>query len=124
MSKLKDLIGDNDTERMIDLFQILDDERTGNIDVIYNAMILARKITRNRHNSIIVCNVRIRGVDFYNSNSERHRKDIHISEELEIKITRAIGRSKLFNNLIALRSVNVPHATLHKALCCCMKLSY
>jgi hypothetical protein len=106
MSRLKDLIGENDSQRMVDLFHILDNEETGNIDVIYLDMILARKIIRSRYNKLTVSNVKIRGVDYYNNNSEKHRNDKSIDQSLKVQIKKALEEVKVLNRLMTLRVVN------------------
>jgi hypothetical protein len=117
MSRLKDLIGENDSQRMVDLFQILDNEETGNIDVIYLDMILARKIIRSRYNKLTVSNVKIRGVDYYNNNSEKHRNDKSIDQSLKVQIKKALEEVKVLNRLMTLRVVNPIPSHFHEVFC-------
>ena len=117
MSRLKDLIGENDSQRMVDLFQILDNEETGNIDVIYKDMILARKIIRSRYNKLTVSNVKIRGVDYYNKNSEKHRDDKPIDQSLKVQIKKALREVKALNRLMTLRVDNPMPSPFHQAFC-------
>jgi hypothetical protein len=117
MSRLKDLIGENDSQRMVDLFQILDNEETGNIDAIYKDMILARKIIWSRYNNLTVSNVKIRGVDYYNNNSERHINNNPIDQSLTVQIKKAIQEVKALNRLMTLRVVHPIPTYFHQVFC-------
>ena len=115
MSKLKSIIGDGNDQRMIELFNILDDERTGNIDDVYHDMLLARKIILNPYNTFTVSSVQIRGVDFYNNNSERNREVTVVDEKLKLLLNIAIEKLALFDILMPFRFINATMSPFYQA---------
>lgn len=120
MTKLEALIGEGKDQRIIELFQILDDESTGSIDDIYKSLSLATKIVRSRFNNLTVTNVRIGGVDYYNNCSDRHQKDKSISEELRNNVKNTIRSADLSNQLSDLKFVNTTPTALNMAFYNCV----
>jgi hypothetical protein len=51
----------------MELFQILDDEDTGDIEDVYEDMLLARKIMLSKYNRLNIVGVIIRSVYYYNN---------------------------------------------------------
>ena len=98
MDKFEALTHEASNTRLVELYQILETYESKNVGEIYDDMKMARKIMLNRYNKFSVIGVTIRGVCFYNNNSDRlsgdtitalpcrqhycpttHKKNIHLN---------------------------------------------
>ena len=67
MSRLQSFLENASDTRLMELFQILDDEETGDVDDVYKDMLLARKIMLSKYNRLNIVGVTIRSVYYYNN---------------------------------------------------------
>ena len=118
MSRLESFLENASDTRLMELFQILDDEETGDVDDVYKDMLLARKIMLSKYNRLNIIGVTIRSVYYYNNKSKRYGNYNAIDKKLQMRVKQIIEKSDKPNMIMPLRYINSPICLFHKVFCC------
>ena len=116
MSKLDDLIRNGGEKRLMELFEVLDNEDTGNIDDVYRSVQLAMKLILSPHNPFDTTCVKINGVDYYNNNSEISKNNSDMSPQIELKVEKIMSHSRNIDNQNRFKTVNSNLCKFNKVL--------
>jgi hypothetical protein len=119
MSRLQSFLGDASDTRLMELFQILSDEKTGDIEDVYKDMLLARKIMLSKYNKFNINGIVVRAVYYYNNRNERHDNNHVENKELNILIKQTIEELTKLNILMPfIRTINTPVSLFHEVFWC------
>ena len=97
MNRLQSFLENASDTRLMELLQILDDEETGDIDDVYQDMLLARKIMLSKYNRLNIIGVTIRSVYYYNNKSKRYENYNAIDKKLQMRVKQIIEKSDKSN---------------------------
>ena len=117
MSRLESFLENASDTRLMELFQILDDEETGDVDDVYQDMLLARKIMLSKYNRLNIIGVTIRSVYYYNNKSKRYGNYNAIDKKLQMRVKHIVEKSDKPNMTMPM-GVNSPICLFHEVFCC------
>jgi hypothetical protein len=118
MDKFEALTYEANNTRLVELYQILETDESKNVGEIYDDMKMARKIMLSRYNRFSVIGVTIRGVCFYNNNSDRYHYQNFIDEKSKNLIQITINKFTTINILMPFKTVHNSLSMFNETLFC------
>ena len=116
MDKFEALTHEASNTRLVELYQILETDESKNVGEIYDDMKMARKIMLSRYNRFSISGVTIRGVCFYNNNSNSYHNQNSIDEKSKNLIHITINKFTAINILMPFQTVHNSPSMINETL--------